>query len=431
MKQLTAILIGAGNRGGTYARKMAELPEKYKIVGVADPRSADREFIRQLHGVPEENCFESWEQILSKPKMADMAVIATVDDMHYEPAMKAIELGYDLLLEKPVAQTAKECADIANAARKKGVRVLVCHVLRYTDFYGRIKQLLMAGAIGEIVSADLVEGIGHTHFAHSFVRGNWHKEADSAPMLMAKSCHDLDIVQWLLDKLCKKVHSFGSLTHFRKENAPAGAPERCVDGNCPAADTCPYNCLRFYKELKAMDWKQVVASGIAKDRSNPTWEEILEGLRTKNYGRCVYHSDNDVVDHQVVSMEFEGGVTATLTVNAFNRGGRYIRIYGTNGELYANMGDQEIRLYTFDGKRNWTEPVAKVDEHISGGHGGGDEGIIKEMYEYMCGDYTGYRAADITTSVKNHLIGFAAEEARHTGTVVSLDEYMARCGFTN
>ena len=431
MKQLTAIIIGAGNRGGTYATKMSEMPEQYKVVGVADPRSADRDFIRQLHGVPEENCFASWEQILAKPKMADLAVIATVDDMHYAPAMKAIELGYDILLEKPVAPTARECAEIAVAAQKKGVKVLVCHVLRYTDFYGKIKELLVNGAIGEIVSADLVEGIGHTHFAHSFTRGNWHVEADSAPMLLAKSCHDLDIVQWLLDKPCKKVHSFGSLMHFRKENAPAGAPERCVDSDCPVKETCPYNCERFYKALKAPDWKCVVASGIAKDRSNPTWEEILEGLRTKNYGQCVYHCDNDVVDHQVVSMEFEGGVTASLTVNAFNKGGRYIRIYGTNGELFANMGDQEIRLFTFDSKKNWTEPVAKVDEHISGGHGGGDAGIIRELYEYMCGDYTGYRAADITTSVKNHMIGFAAEQARHTDTVVSLDAFMEQYGLEN
>lgn len=429
MKKFTAILIGAGNRGGTYARKMSKMPEKFQIVGVADPRVADRTFIRDMYAIPEENCCESWEQLLSRPKMADLALICTLDDMHVEPALKAIEQGYDLLLEKPVAMTPQGCAAVAEAARKKGVKVLVCHVLRYTDFYGKIKQLLMDGVIGEVVSADLVEGIGHTHFAHSFTRGNWRNLEIAAPMLLAKSCHDLDIVQWLLDKPCKRVSSFGSLTHFRKENAPEGAPVRCVDGDCPVRETCPYDCVRFYRDaVNIQHWRRVVASGIAADRDNPSWEDILEGLRTKNYGQCVYHSDNDVCDHQVVTMEFEGGATATLTVNAFNRGGRYIRIYGTNGELYAHMEASEIQLYTFDGKKKWTCPVQAGDEHITGGHGGGDDGIIWELYDYLSDSYTGFRAADIQVSVRNHMIGFAAEQARHTGTVVDLDAYMKAQG---
>jgi len=429
MKQIRAILIGAGNRGGTYARKMRQHPEKFQIVGVADPRSADRAFIRDMYSIPEENCCESWEQLLSRPKMADLAMICTLDDMHVAPALKAIELGYDLLLEKPVAMTPQDCAAVAEAARKKGVKVLVCHVLRYTDFYGTVKKLLMEGTIGEVVSADLVEGIGHTHFAHSFVRGNWHSLASSAPMVLAKSCHDLDIIQWLLDKPCKRVSSFGSLTHFRKENAPEGAPVRCVDGQCPVRESCPYDCIHFYQNTSA-HWIRVVASGIAADRDHPTWEETLAGLRSKNYGQCVYHSDNDVCDHQVVSMEFEGGATATLTVNAFNRGGRYIRIYGTRGELYAHMNADEIQLFTFDDRKSWTYPVHTGDENITGGHGGGDDGIVRELYDYLSDSYHGFRAADIQVSVRNHMIGFAAEEARITGTVVDLEDYMARQGFS-
>ena len=425
MKQLTAIVIGAGNRGGTYAHHMAATPEKYRIVAVADPNPADRAYICDLYNIPAENCFETWEDILDRPKMADIALIATVDDLHYAPAMKAISLGYDLLLEKPVAITARHCADIARAAKEKGVRVLVCHVLRYTRFYGAVKKLLMQNTIGQVVSVDMVEAIGNTHFAHSYVRGNWHNLKNSAPMLLAKSCHDLDIVQWLLDKPCLRVSSFGSLTHFRPENAPEGAPHSCVDGNCPARNSCPYDCLRFYAGLKPTNgWRHTVASGIAASRCEPTWEDILQGLRTKNYGVCVYHSDNDVVDHQVVQMEFEGGVTASLTVNAFNRGGRYIRIYGTKGELYAFMASKEIELYTFEDKKKTSVSLDEMDEHITGGHGGGDAGIVNEMYEYFCGNYTGFRAADIQVSVKNHMIGFAAEEARLSGTVVSLGEYL-------
>ena len=429
MKQLTAIVIGAGNRGGGYSHYMSQMPDKYRVVAVADPNQADREYISKLHNIPQENCYDGWEQILALPKMSDIAVISTVDDMHYEPAMKAISLGYNLLLEKPVAIHAKECADIARAAKEKGVKVLVCHVLRYTAFYGAVKKLVMNGAIGDVVSLDLVEGIGNTHFAHSYVRGNWHNLRNSAPMLLAKSSHDLDIAQWLIDKPCKRVSSFGSLTHFRPENAPEGAPHSCVDGDCPVRETCPYDCLSFYAGLPKTDgWQATVVSGIAPARFDYTWDHVLQGLRSKAYGNCVYHSDNDVLDHQVVQMEFAGGVTASLTVNAFNRGGRYIRIYGTKGELYAFMSSKEITLYTFEDQKKTVIPQSEIDEHITGGHGGGDEGIIREMYDYFCDNYNGFRAADIQVSVRNHMIGFAAEEARHNSTVVTLDDYLRKYG---
>lgn len=416
MKQLRVIILGAGNRGVRYTEHIYKMSEKYKIVGMADPDPARRSYFQNTFDVPAEACYEHWEQILQQPKMADVAVIATVDNMHYHPALMAIDKGYDLLLEKPVAQTAQECADIANAARNKGVHVLVCHVLRYTPFYGKIKELLMAGTIGRIVSIDQVEGVGNVHFSHSYVRGNWHSENESTPMLLAKSCHDLDIIQWLLDKPCQKVSSFGSLSHFTAKDAPEGAPVRCADGDCPVADTCPYNCIIHYLELKTNRQRGMITKGIAKT-SDPTDEEVLQALNTTDYGLCVYHANNDVLDHQVVSMEFEGGVTANFTVNAFNKGGRYIRIYGTKGELYAHMADTQIQVYTFDGGKSFTVPVLKTDETINGGHGGGDEGIIRELYDYLSGNYTGYKAVDIQTSVKNHLIGFAAETARKSGTV--------------
>lgn len=430
MEKIKVIILGAGNRGNRYATHMAEMPEKYEIVGMADPEEARRKHFQEDFGVPAENCYASWADILAQPKMADVAVIATVDNMHYEPALLAIDKGYDLLLEKPVAQTAKECADIAAAARKKGVRVLVCHVLRYTPFYGKVKELVMSGAVGKIVSIDQVEGIGNVHFSHSYVRGNWHCEAEATPMLLAKSCHDLDIIQWLMDQPCKQVTSFGSLVHFKSENAPEGAPVRCVDGGCPAADTCPYNCIRHYYDFKTNPRREIITKGFAKS-FDPTDEEVLQALRNTDYGLCVYHANNDVVDHQVVNMEFADGATATLTVNAFNKGGRYIRIYGTEGELYAHMADQEIRVYSFRDQKTAVIPVLKTEESINGGHGGGDEGIVKELYEYLSGSYTGYRAADVHTSVKNHLIGFAAEQARHERIVVSMDEVMRQYGFEN
>lgn len=427
MKTYSVIIIGAGCRGGMYADRMARHPDKYRVVGVAEPIEGRREALRTRLNLDPNLCFSSWEDVMARPKMADLLVIATPDEMHYEPAMQAIALGYDLLLEKPVAQTAKECAAIAKAAEQHGAKVLVCHVLRYTSFYKKIKTLLMEGAIGEVQSVIAVEAVGNIHQSHSYVRGNWHSEAQSTPMLLAKCCHDLDILQWLLDKPCERVQSFGSLTHFTAANAPAGAPERCIDG-CPATDTCPYNAVKLYYDDKGNDWFRCACTkDIAKDNI-PTDEEVLTALRTTDYGLCVYHANNDVVDHQVVNMEFAGGATVSLTMNAFNCGGRYIRLFGTKGELFGNADGSELTLFTFADRQYRRISTDVVDESITSGHGGGDEGIVWELYDYLSDDYHGFCAADIGISAQNHLIGFAAEESRRENTVVDMTAYGAALG---
>lgn len=427
MKTYSVIIIGAGCRGGMYADLMAGHPDKYRVVGVAEPIEGRREALRTRLDLDPDLCFHSWEDVMARPKMADLLVIATPDHMHYEPAMQAIALGYDLLLEKPVAQTAEECAAIATAAARHGAKVLVCHVLRYTHFYKTIKTLLMEGAIGEVQSVIAVEAVGNVHQSHSYVRGNWHSEAQSTPMLLAKCCHDLDILQWLLDKPCERVQSFGSLTHFTAANAPAGAPTRCIDG-CPAADTCPYNAVNLYYNDKQNDWFRCACTkDIAKDNI-PTDEEVLTALRTTDYGLCVYHANNDVVDHQVVNMEFVGGATVSLTMNAFNCGGRYIRLFGTKGELFGNADGSELTLFTFADRQYHRLSTDLVDESILSGHGGGDAGIVWELYDYLSDDYHGFCAADIGVSAQNHLIGFAAEQSRRHGTVVDVAAYLTAHG---
>ncbi len=431
LKPISVILIGAGLRGDAYTTAMSKMPEKFRVVAVAEPEEGRRNVIRDRHAIPEEKCFSAWQEILSRPKMADVCLICTMDDMHYEVAMKAISLGYDLVLEKPVAQTAEECTAIAHAAKEKGVKVLVCHVLRYTPFYNQIKRILMDGTIGKIMSGIFVEGVGHIHQSHSFVRGNWHSEKETTPMLLAKSCHHLDIIQWLLHLPCRRVQSFGKLTYFRKENAPEGAPVRCIDGTCPIVDTCRYACKKLYYDDKENLWlRQASTRGIAKG-AIPTDEEVMTALKTTDYGLCVFHANNDVVDQQTVNMEFEGGVTATLSMNAFNKGGRYIRLFGTKGELYANFADPEITVYTFQNKEKKGYPIPQIDESIVSGHGGGDSGLVMELFDYLSGDYKGYSAADIEISVKNHLIGFAAEKSRRDGTVESIDEFFAKYKMEN
>ncbi len=432
MKTYSVIVIGAGQRGKRYTDVMKTCPEKFKVIAVAEPIENRRNHIKNKHGIADDMCFESWEDILALPKMADLAIISTMDDMHYEPAMKAIQLGYNLLLEKPVAQTAEECAKIALEAKKYNAKVLVCHVLRYAPFYKTVKDILLEGTIGDIVSGIQVEAVGNLHQSHSYVRGNWHSEAETTPMLLAKCCHDIDILQWLLDKPCKKVQSFGELTHFCAENAPEGAPVRCADGGCPVADTCPYNCIKVYYDDKNNSWfRDACTKSVRSDGSIITDEDVMKSLKTTDYGLCVYHANNDVVDHQTVNMQFEGGITVTLHMNAFNKGGRYIRLFGTKGELYANMGNGDITVYTFADKKTTEIPVNFPGEAITSGHGGGDQGIVHELYDYLNGSYNGICAADIGISVKNHLIGFAAEESRHNDTVENIDRYFEKYGFEN
>ncbi len=429
-KPLTVVVMGLGNRGAKYAKLMSADPAHYQVVGIAEPDHARRDEIQEIFHLSDDVCFDSWDQLLAQPKMADIAVIAMMDDMHYEPAMKAIELGYNLLLEKPVAPTAKECADIANAAKAKGVEVLVCHVLRYAPFYVKVKELLMDGVIGDVMSAVAVEGVGNIHHSHSYVRGNWHSEEETSPMLLAKSCHDLDIIQWLLDSPCKKIQSFGSLTHFKEENAPEGSPVSCVNGDCPVREQCCYDCIAMYVKNQKNHRRRIITKGIAKTPV-PTDEEVLEALKTTDYGLCVYHAHNDVVDHQTVNMQFEGDTTVTFSMNAFNKGGRYIRLFGTKGELFANAADTTITIRTYGQKEPILVEVPKIDESIVGGHGGGDQGIIQELHQYMSGEYTGFRAANIHTSVRNHMLCFAAEESRHNDTVVDIDTYMEKFDLEN
>jgi predicted dehydrogenase len=339
--------------------------------------------------------------------------------MHFEPAMKAIELGYHLLLEKPAAPTPEECYKIADAANKKGVHVIVCHVLRFTPFFRTLKKIIDDGKIGKIMNIVHQEGVGNIHQSHSYVRGNWHKEADSTPMLLAKSCHDIDILQWLLGEKCTRVHSFGSLTYFCAANKPEGAPDFCYMG-CPVGESCPYNALKIY----ACEKSHYISR--AADSESPTADDVRRVLTETNYGRCVYQCDNDVVDHQVVSLEYESGATVSFNMSAFNEGGRRIHIMGTKGEVYANMKDKTVTLYEFETGKKTEVPIldAITNQEITGGHGGGDRGIMRALSEFLSGTYKGNALTDISTSVANHLTVFAAEQARREGRVVNVEEYI-------
>ncbi len=420
MKKVKLVLIGAGDRGTTYLDLGADTcPEMMEVVGVADPDPVRRNYIKNKFSIPDERTFEWGEDLLALPKFADAAIIATQDQKHYDLAIKAISAGYELLLEKPASVTPEECLSIADYANEKGVRVVVCHVLRYTPFFRLLKDIIDSGRIGKVMNIIHIECVGNVHQSHSYVRGNWRNSETSSPMILAKSCHDLDVIQWLLGEKCTRLQSFGSLSYFVKENKPEGAPEFCYMG-CPVAETCPYNAIKIYKER---NFPAFVST--ATKKHEPTDEDIINAITNTDYGRCVFDCPNNVVDHQVVNLEYESGATVSFTMSAFNKGGRKLRIMGTKGEVNAEMSDDHITLFDFITRKEEKIPVlnAVLDETIKGGHGGGDQGIIKAFCELLLDKYEGKSISTVTTSIENHLASFAAEKSRVEGTVIDMNEY--------
>lgn len=411
-QRFTFAILGAGGRGSGFSDWIHKNPDAGSVVAVAEPLAERRKKIAELHGIQPELQFERWEDMLAKPKLADVIINTLMDRLHAPSAIPAMKLGYHMLLEKPMAVTLEDCAAIDRARRETNRIVSICHSLRYHVVYAELKRLLEAGAIGRLVSFDQLEAVEHIHQSHSFVRGNWSNEARSTFMLMAKSCHDIDILAYLVGKPCKRVSSFGELSYFRKENAPAGAPARCVDG-CPAEAECPYSTYKVYTGPQP-HWGAVNANLAGK----PLAQQI-EMLKTSPYGRCVFQADNDVVDHQVVGFEFEGGITGTFTMTAFTPyGGRFIRLHGTLGFISADTESNTIELHRFsDGKK---ETIVIPQQH--GGHGGADHNVMRNLVHALRANDPAAVLTGTAESLASHTIVFAAEQARRERRVVEVSE---------
>lgn len=409
MKPITAVVLGAGSRGSIYAGYAKDHPEELQIVAIAEPRRDRLDALAEEVNVPKECRFACWEDLLSQPKLADCAFICTLDDDHITPALKAMELGYHILLEKPMSNKESECRRIAEAARKTGRTLAVCHVLRYTPFYMTLKTLVDTGKVGQVTTINQIENVGYWHQAHSFVRGNWRNSQETSPMLLQKSCHDMDIILWLMGSRCTRVQSFGSLGYFTPENAPEGAAKRCLDG-CPHVQTCPYSAPKLYMDMERTGWPVDVVT------TDMSLEGRRKALAEGPYGRCVYYCDNDVVDRQVVNLEFANGGVATFTMTGLSADFfRELKIFGTEGQIRANMGTKEIILHRF-GEEPKTIPVDMGLE--SSGHGGGDYGIMADFLRILREGGESRSSAD--ASLQSHLICFAAERSRKEHTVVEL-----------
>lgn len=400
MKKIKMIVFGYGQRGRTYASYAKAHPDQYEVVAIVEnnPRVfgwAQRDFSCPI--------YTDYRQMLADKLQADIVFVATQDKDHAEHAEACMKAGYDLLLEKPIASTEEDCRRIHKTAKEYGRKVFVAHVLRYTPFYRQIKQIVAAGELGEIVSIHASENVGYAHQSHSYVRGPWRNSKTSSPMILAKCCHDLDIFRWLMDKPCQSVCSFGSLRHFRKEFKPEGAAAYCSD--CPLTD-CVYKAQRHYEN-------NPVGAGYFSAAKKK--EEIMKDLEKSQYDRCVYQSDNDVVDHQVSILQFEDGATVCHTMTAFSQTTyRDIKIYGTKAELVGVMEENFIEVRPFGAEKR---KITWENGFTVGGHSGGDEGIMYEIYLELNGQPT-YGITHLDVSVESHYIAFAVENSRVSGGAV-------------
>lgn len=431
-QKITFAIAGLGSRGkDVYAKAIADHPDKMEIAAVADLDPEKVKIARELYHIPEDRCFSSVEDMLQADRLADVMIIATQDRQHVGHAVPALRKGYHLLLEKPVSPDLDECRKIVRVAEECGRKVVVCHVLRYTPIYRKVREILSSGRIGDVVSIMAAENVGWFHMAHSFVRGNWNNSDRTSPMILQKCCHDMDLYLWLADKKCDSLSSYGNTYLFKEENAPEGCAMRCTQ-DCKVKDTCPFNAEHIYLDNRLIGYRKgnrIWPLDVLTQK--PTEENILKALQEGPYGRCVYHCDNNVVDHQVVNLQMTDGSTMSFTMSGFTADiARYARFYGTKGELIVNMDVHEldqnqirIRMFQPDIPEEYID-VASLSDDFSG-HGGGDEVMVEEFADLLLGNRkAGDSITTLARSVESHYCALAAEESRlNQGKVIHLDTY--------
>lgn len=411
MTKIKVALIGAGQRGkDIYGKYILENPENIEIVAVAEPNDIKRKELAKSHNISTDFIFKNWEEFFEKDKLCDAVIIATPDNQHFMATSKALEKEYHILLEKPMSNNPYETAKLGELAKDNDNVFMICHVLRYTPFYSTLKSILDSGEIGNIISIQHNENIGYFHFAHSFVRGNWRNKELSSSLILQKSCHDMDILLWLVGSDCKKIASFGKLSHFNKKNKPENAGMRCVD--CQIENECFYSTKSFYLN-NVGQWPTTAISEIQ------TKEAVKEAVAKGPYGRCVYECDNNVVDHQSTILEFENEVTVDFNLSAFtNICFRNLKIMGTKGEIVGNdvKNEIEIQLFGLDEKRILNP------KKIVGGHGGGDTGIMEDFIS-LINKEKDEALTSARKSVQSHMMAFAAEESRLENKIVMMKDF--------
>lgn len=404
-------LIGAGYRGNAYGEIVLKNPHLMKFVAVCDIKSDAVIDFADKHGISPENCFSDYMTMLNTLENIDAVVVANLDKDHESVAVAALERKFNVLLEKPMASTIEACQHMAEASERNKRFLMICHVLRYTPYFSKIKELIDNKTFGSVQTIRACENIGYYHHSHSYVRGNFRRLEDGSPLILAKCSHDMDILHWLTGETPLRISSFGSLKQFKSENAPQGSAERCLNG-CLIESTCPYSARRIYLG-EHTGWP---VSMISVDTS---LEARTQAIRNGPYGRCVYHSDNTVIDRQVVIIEFANKITASFEVHAFNkRTERHIHIGGSEGELSGCFEDGTIKIKFFDNR-----PDIEIQiETLDGDHMGGDLRLIEDFAVALHSPSDHESRTSARKSVTSHIMALAAEEARVTNKVVELQK---------
>ncbi len=429
-KQVTAIIVGCGHRARFYASYANDYPENLKIVAIVDPDDNVRELTKKEFSVPEEMCFSDMSEVLKLGKIADCVINGTMDNIHIETSIPFLEQGYDMLLEKPITNNAKDLKKLRDVVRKYGNKVMICHVLRYSEFYKTAKEIINSGEIGEVVHVETTERVGVAHNAISFIRGKWKDEQEcGSTMLLQKCCHDIDLACWLNNaSKPKKVSSFGGRNFIIPEKAPEGAGTRCMV-DCPLVETCQYSAKLMCIDCNYLSFYPWQCTG--KEESQLTKEEKIQSLKTNNpQGLCAYKAGATVVDHQTVNIEFENGSTASHgMLCSAQRAGRSLMVLGTKGEIEGWAGDGKLYVRTFDvenrcnidkGKERVIDFNAK-DQSEKGGHFGGDYLLAVDFVKYMQGETPSISCTSIEDSVNGHLCVYAADISRQQERVVYID----------
>jgi len=415
---LTAIIMGAGNRGTVYGDYSAEYPMDLDIIGVAEPIQERNDLHAKTHDISDENRFVTWEHVLERPKFADTVIISMPDDLHHEPCIQAMRIGYDVLLEKPMAQSEAECREILKVQQETGRVVGIAHVLRYAPYFIDMRDVVRSGKLGKIVNMQHMEPVEWRHMMHSYVRGNWHDSALTTPIILAKSCHDLDIMRWIIDEPCDKIVGFGDVSFYNRENAPEGSGERCLD--CPVEESCAYSAKKMY--LRDKERIYAIMPVVPYDDPETLNELILHSLKTTNYGRCAFKMENDQPEHLACAMEFRSGATATFNMDGFTSyHGRRTRLMGTKGDL---VGDMETFTYTDYMTRKsftWDISITDVKGYEDSGHGGGDYRFVSDLLNAVYHRDETLLTSTVEASVESHVMGFRIEKSRKGGGVQMVD----------
>lgn len=413
-QRMKIAILGLGSRGlDVYAAGIQKYQEKMELAAVADLRPERVEEARRRYGLKKEQCFGSAEELFAAGRLADAMFICTQDQDHVKHAVEALKLGYHLLLEKPISADEQECRFLQETAEKYSRKVCVCHVLRYTPFYGKIREMIADGKLGRVLSVQAREDVGYFHQAHSFVRGNWRNSNETSPMILAKCCHDMDLLVWLTGASCLKLSSFGSLSHFRPDCAPEGAALRCLDG-CRVKESCPYDAEKIYITNEKTGVRAGNGWPVNTVVTNPTEESVREALQKGPYGRCVYHCDNNVTDHQVVQLQMERDITITFSMCAFSdRCDRYLKVMGTHGELEGYLSQNRISYTPFGEKTEIIDLTKQTDDFS--GHAGGDLRMLEQFADYILKDEKSSSITELATSLESHYMALAAERSRLAG----------------